>query len=205
MTYVDDAFAKCKSMLEITATEQNFASSKHADIRSVVRSSWQLDDDFLTGSYRRNTKTKKLKDVDIFVVIDPAGPQAHLRDEHPSTVLAELRKVLQTKYSNVVADGFACTIKFSDEDDRRGRHRQHDVRDRAGRSGGPGLRQLLRVALRRRRPLPGVHGVVCEASAAGMTALASPEPTCIESPARRVGAAGWGATRSGARSARSGR
>ena len=117
MTYVDDAFTKCKSALEITTTEQNFASAKHADIRGVVRSSWQLDDDFLTGSYRRNTKTKKLKDVDIFVVIDPAGPQAGLRDEHPSVVLAELGKVLETKYSNVIADGFACTIKFSDDDD----------------------------------------------------------------------------------------
>jgi SMODS domain-containing protein len=117
MTYVDDAFAKCKSTLEITATEQNFASSTHADIRGVVRASWQLDDDFLTGSYRRNTKTKKLKDVDIFVVIDPSGPQADLRDKHPSVVLAELRKVLETKYSNVVTDGFACTIKFGDEGD----------------------------------------------------------------------------------------
>lgn len=117
MTYVDDAFVKCKSTLEITTTEQNFASSKHADIRSVVRSSWQLEDDFLTGSYRRDTKTKKLKDVDIFVVIDAAGPQAYLRDEHPSTILAELRKVLQTTYSNVLIDGFACIVKFSDDDD----------------------------------------------------------------------------------------
>lgn len=117
MTYVDDAFTKCKSTLEITTTEQNFASAKHADVRALVRANWQLDDDFLTGSYRRNTKTKKLKDVDIFVVIDPAGPQSHLRDESPSTILAELRTVLQTKYSVVVADGFACTIKFSDEED----------------------------------------------------------------------------------------
>jgi hypothetical protein len=117
MTYVDDAFSKCKSALEITTTEQNFASSKHADIRSVVRASWQLDDDFLTGSYRRNTKTKRLKDVDIFVVIDPTGPQVDLRQDSPSTVLAGLREILQTKYSNVVSDGFACTVKFSDEDD----------------------------------------------------------------------------------------
>lgn len=117
MTYVDDAFSKCKSALEITTTEQNFASSKHADIRGVVRASWQLDDDFLTGSYRRNTKTKRLKDVDIFVVIDPTGPQADLRQDSPSTILAELREILQTKYSNVVSDGFACTVKFGDEDD----------------------------------------------------------------------------------------
>lgn len=117
MTYVDDAFAKCKSALEITTTEQNFAASKHTEIRDVVRASWQLDDDFLTGSYRRNTKTKKLKDVDIFVVIDPAGPQAHLRQQHPSVVLEALRKVLEQKYAHVLVDGFACTVRFSDDAD----------------------------------------------------------------------------------------
>jgi SMODS domain-containing protein len=117
MTYVDDAFTNCKSALEITTTEKNFAATKHAAIRSVVRSSWQLDDDFLTGSYRRNTKTKKLKDVDIFVVVAAEGPQAHLRQEPPSVVLAELRKILESEYGNVIADGFACTIKFGDEDD----------------------------------------------------------------------------------------
>lgn len=117
MSYVDDAFAKCKSTLKITATEQKFAISKHKDIRDLVRETWQLDDDFLTGSYRRETKTKKLKDVDIFVVIDPAGPQADLRDKDPSIVLEELRKLLKTKYSDVVADGFACTVKLGKDEE----------------------------------------------------------------------------------------
>ena len=61
MTYVDDAFAKCKSALEVTKTETAFAAKKHQEIRDLVRSTWELDDDFLTGSYRRETKTKKLK------------------------------------------------------------------------------------------------------------------------------------------------
>lgn len=117
MTYVDDAFTKCKSTLEITRTEQSFAAAKHADIRSVVRARWQLEDDFLTGSYRRNTKTKKLKDVDIFVVIDPDGPQAHLRDQHPAAILAELQTILEKSYTSVTPDGFACIVKFGEEDD----------------------------------------------------------------------------------------
>lgn len=117
MSYVDDAFAKCKSTLEITATEQKFAISKHTDIRDLVRGTWQLEDDFLTGSYRRDTKTKKLKDVDIFVVIDTNGPQADLRTKHPSIVLEELRKLLNAKYVDVVADGFACTVKLGKEND----------------------------------------------------------------------------------------
>src|SRR4051794_32132247 len=98
MSYVDDAFAKCKTTLEITATEQKFAISKHEDIRDLVRGTWQLEDDFLTGSYRRETKTKKVKDVDIFVVIDPKGPQAHVRNLDPSVVLDELRKLLKDQY-----------------------------------------------------------------------------------------------------------
>lgn len=117
MTYVDDAFAKCKTTLEITTTEQNFAKAKHDDIRALVRANWALDDDFLTGSYRRHTKTKRLKDVDIFVVVDSDGPQAYLRDLHPSKVLAALQAVLRLKFADVTIDGFACVVKFGADDE----------------------------------------------------------------------------------------
>lgn len=117
MGYVDDAFEKCRSTLEITTTETNFASRKHTDIRALVRDSWSLDDDFLTGSYRRETKTKKLKDVDIFVVLAPGGPQAGLRQAHPSAVLDELAGVLRKVYSDVKPDGFACVVKFGPEEE----------------------------------------------------------------------------------------
>lgn len=117
MGYVDEAFAKAKSALEITQTEQNAASSRHNDIRAVVRAKWSLDDDFLTGSYRRDTKTKRLKDVDIFVVIDPTGEQADLRQAHPSQVLNELKAVLDDSYNDVTVDGFACVVKFDPDDE----------------------------------------------------------------------------------------
>jgi predicted nucleotidyltransferase len=115
--YVDEAFSKAKAALEITQTEQKAASSRHNDIRAVVREKWGLDDDFLTGSYRRDTKTKRLKDVDIFVVIDPSGEQAELRQENPSQILAALKTVLEGKYDDVTADGFACVVKFGPEDE----------------------------------------------------------------------------------------
>ncbi len=117
MSYVDDAFAKCKSTLEITATESAFAARKHTEIRDLVAASWDLDDDFLTGSYRRNTKTKRLKDVDIFVVLKPDGAQAYLRERPPTEVLAELKKLLRARYEKVTADGFACTVAFGDDDE----------------------------------------------------------------------------------------
>lgn len=117
MSYVDEAFQKCKTQLEITKTESDFASRKHNDIRDLVREHWSLTDDFLTGSYRRDTKTKRLKDVDIFVEIDKRGPQAQLRDDDPSAILERLHKVLKRKYKKVDVDGFACTVHFGDSDD----------------------------------------------------------------------------------------
>jgi hypothetical protein len=82
-----------------------------------VSESWSLDDHFLTGSYRRETKTKRLKDVDIFVVLDPGGAEGGLREQPPSAVLSELRGLLSTRYPETSTDGFACTVQFGAEDE----------------------------------------------------------------------------------------
>ena len=117
MGYVDDAFAKLKSTLEIGKTEQDLAVRRHHEIRDHVRESWTLEEDFLTGSYRRETKTKKLKDVDIFVVIDGDGPQAPLRQYGPTAVLGELASVLRPKYPDVYVDQMACVVGFGKEEE----------------------------------------------------------------------------------------
>lgn len=86
MGHVDDAFKNLKANLEITATEQAQAKTRHAAIRDHVREHIELGDDFLTGSYRRATKTKRLKDVDIFCVIEADGSDGNLRDSSPFAV-----------------------------------------------------------------------------------------------------------------------
>jgi hypothetical protein len=116
MTYVDDAFANLKSQLEITKAESELARRRHHEIRDHVATEWELEDDFLTGSYRRHTKTKKLKDVDIFVVVKRDGAQGHLRDLGPSALLTELKKVLDKKYANVTIDRMACVVDFGSDD-----------------------------------------------------------------------------------------
>ena len=115
MGHVDDAFAKLKSNLEITTTEQRLAATRHSNIRDHVRASWQLDDDFLTGSYRRDTKTKKLKDVDIFVVIAGRGPEAHWRNEQPHVVLDELEALLKREWPDAYRDGMAIVVPFGND------------------------------------------------------------------------------------------
>jgi len=112
MGYVDDAFLNLKSKLEIGEAEEALAIRRHHEIRDHVNDSWDLATDFLTGSYRRRTKTKPLKDVDIFLVIDPNGAQAGLRQSGPRAILDKLSAVLGSKYDSVVVDRMACTVNF---------------------------------------------------------------------------------------------
>jgi hypothetical protein len=117
MSYVGQAFANLKSALEITATEQTLASNRRQAIYDHLLSHWDITSAFLTGSYDRHTKTKKLKDVDIFAVIDPVGAQANLRQRGPAAVLEELRGVLEEKYpGRVTIDILACVISFGTEE-----------------------------------------------------------------------------------------
>ncbi|ESZ99761.1 hypothetical protein CcI156_20575 [Frankia sp. CcI156] len=117
MGYVDDAFVKLRHNLEITQTEQNLAKARHEAIRDFVRTHWALADDFLTGSYRRDTKTKRLKDIDIFVVIDAHGPQAGFRDQAPIEVINALETLIRRKWSAAARDGMAVVIPYGPNDE----------------------------------------------------------------------------------------
>ena len=116
MSYIDNAFDKLKSNLEITDTESRLAQTRHQLIREHIQASWKLVDHFLTGSYARHTKTKKLKDVDIFVVIDPNGPQGSLARNSGSAAVLALRKLLALRWSDLDVDENVVTINYSGED-----------------------------------------------------------------------------------------
>ena len=96
MLTVPEAFTKFKSRLELSTTEQQDASNRQQRIRQVMGAAFAVDEDFLTGSYKRHTKTKPLKDVDIFVVLGAA--EDHYRSESPSSVLADVLDTLSGEY-----------------------------------------------------------------------------------------------------------
>lgn len=112
MSYLDYAWAGLRHTLEITATEQQQAIRRHTQIRDRVRTGIVLRTDFLTGSYVRHTKTKKLKDLDIFCVVDADGANAALRDMSAHGALGELQRLLAVKWSGVSIGRRACTIDF---------------------------------------------------------------------------------------------
>ena len=96
MLATQDAFKKFKSRMELTDRDQADASRRQQEIRSVMNAAFDIEYDFLTGSYKRWTKTKPLKDVDIFCVFGDS--ERHYRDKPPSVLLAAVEQVLVDKY-----------------------------------------------------------------------------------------------------------
>jgi hypothetical protein len=58
MLTIDEAFRKFKSRLELNDKEQKNATDRHTEVREYIRTKFSIDRDFLTGSYKRHTKTK---------------------------------------------------------------------------------------------------------------------------------------------------
>src|SRR6266404_5123882 len=98
MISTTDAFKKFRSNLELTQREQDDASRRQKEIRGVMDGEFVLADDFLSGSYRRFTKTKPLKDVDIFCVFDDSQRDKFRNNKAPSVILSATERLLAKEY-----------------------------------------------------------------------------------------------------------
>ena len=96
MISIQDAFKKFRSRLELNEREQQDASRRQKRIRALMDEAFAIEDDFLTGSYRRWTKTKPLKDVDIFCVLGKKERQ--YREKAPAVLLADVEAALIDEY-----------------------------------------------------------------------------------------------------------
>jgi hypothetical protein len=108
----DEAFRKFRRRLETTPTEDNSASNRQKRIRKQVEDAGTLTvvGTFLTGAYRRHTKTKPLRDVDIMIVL---GDDSYL-GRHPHEILSAMREILAPLYGEhrVTCDRFAVRVDF---------------------------------------------------------------------------------------------
>ena len=113
MISLDEAFRKFKSRLELNDREQANASKRHTEVRDHICSKFSIQRDFLTGSYKRHTKTKPLKDIDIFFVLSDSEKKKY-RPQAPSVVLEDFYKALVEKYGKeaVRKQGRSVSVDF---------------------------------------------------------------------------------------------
>jgi post-segregation antitoxin (ccd killing protein) len=125
MLTVDEAFRKFKSRLELNEKEQNNASARQNEVRDYLVTKFAIERSFLTGSYKRYTKTKPLKDIDIFIVLKES--EKHYRGKAPSVVIGDFYDALVEKYgraavrkqSRSVNVDFGVVIDADDNTDYR--------------------------------------------------------------------------------------
>lgn len=125
MLSVDEAFRKFKSRLELNDKEQKNASARQTEVRDHLVTKFDIDRSFLTGSYARHTKTKPLKDIDIFFVLKES--EKDYRSKAASVVIGDFYDALAEKYgkgavrkqSRSVNVDFGVVIDAEDNTDYR--------------------------------------------------------------------------------------
>jgi hypothetical protein len=110
MLTTTQAFEKFRQRLELSDTEQKDAARRQKDVRECIRKEFDLTTDFLSGSYRRHTKTKPLKDVDVMFVL--GAKEKWRRDKPPVETLQAFERCLKKQYSEVEICRRAVTVEF---------------------------------------------------------------------------------------------
>ena len=125
MLTTNQAFDKFRQRLELSDTEQKDAANRQAEVRECIRGSFDIKTDFLSGSYRRHTKTKPLKDVDVMFVL--GDKEKWRRDKPPIETLQAFEKCLKAKYADqgqVEIGRRSVTVEFEKDyyaDDHEGK------------------------------------------------------------------------------------
>lgn len=123
MITTQEAFEKYRQCLELSETERKDTIKRHTEVRELIRADFAVDRDILTGSYGRSTKTKPLKDVDVFFILGQKEKDKY-RNKAPSDLIDAFVKTLRKTYGDdAVEPGRRCaTVEFEkDTKDEEGK------------------------------------------------------------------------------------
>ncbi len=111
---VAQRFDELCSRLEITDLQASTVSTRQQNVRNAVKKELVVLDDFLTGSYMRNTMIAPLSDadIDVFFVLS----SEYYKADGQEFLLDKVRDVLKKTYTTpqVSRNGQAVTIFFKD-------------------------------------------------------------------------------------------
>lgn len=108
MITIEEAFEKYWQRLKLSETERQNTTERHNEVREVIRASFAVDRNLLTGSYKRHTKAKPLKDVDVFFVLGQKERDKYL-SKPPAGLINAFIKSLRAVYGDdAVEPGRRC-------------------------------------------------------------------------------------------------
>jgi Second Messenger Oligonucleotide or Dinucleotide Synthetase domain len=110
MLTTTEAFEKFRKRLELSETEKKDAARRQTDVRECIRGGFDIKTDFLSGSYKRHTKTKPLKDVDVIFVL--GAKEKWRRDKPPIEALQAFETCLKKQFSEVEICRRGVTVEF---------------------------------------------------------------------------------------------
>ncbi|MGH7801238.1 MAG: SMODS domain-containing nucleotidyltransferase [Thermodesulfobacteriota bacterium] len=112
---VSQAFQEFMQRYEPSPWQKDTISRHHNYIRSVLANKINIVEDFLTGSYIKQTQIKPPTDIDLFIVLDLKYEQSYYPN-NANKLLNNFKKLLQQTYpySCLKPDGQAVVIEFSD-------------------------------------------------------------------------------------------
>jgi hypothetical protein len=110
MLTTTEAFEKFRKRLELSETEKKDAARRQTEVRECIRGGFDIKTDFLSGSYKRHTKTKPLKDVDVIFVL--GAQEKWRRDKPPIGTLQAFETCLKKHFSEVEICRRGVTVEF---------------------------------------------------------------------------------------------
>ncbi len=115
MLTISEAFRKFRKRLEVSPSEEQDASRRQQVLRSQLRDTLAVKRDLLMGSYIRETKTKPLKDVDIFVILEDSE-QSYAQGA-PDQILDLLIRTLAPHYPQIGKRNRSVKVDFGIAED----------------------------------------------------------------------------------------
>jgi hypothetical protein len=110
MLTTTEAFEKFRQKLELGETEKKDAARRQTEVRECIREGFDIKTDFLSGSYKRHTKTKPLKDVDVMFVL--GAKEKSRRDKPAVETLQAFETCLKKRFTEVEICRRAVTVEF---------------------------------------------------------------------------------------------
>jgi len=114
---IAEAFDTFRSKLELTDAERKKTAARHPNVRQAIAKELDLIEDFLTGSYKRDTKIRPLSDIDLFVVLHWGKySDIYYKNGDPSKILYRLKSILDKAYPEtpVKVQNRSVNLDFSD-------------------------------------------------------------------------------------------